>query len=577
MRVRTRLFTAAAVGGALLAPLVPVGSVPAGAVSTPALDHARAWLVDQQQDDGGFETVGFPGFETPDAVHALAAAGQADATWSTDEALAAVEVVQTGDGKDPLDAVDDWVDSVQGDAGASPAAKASQAAKVIVLVTAPLGLDETDFDPSDDTDDPVDLVGALVAASGTGSYPDLLFGGKVYAAWALSALGAGIPDGLLDAIASAQQHDGGFAFEGDPAGVILDPDLTAAVVLALREETSPAARAVSRRAIVGLALAQRPSGAWAGAFDDGNANSTAMAMLAAASQGADPDTPCWRDQPLGQTPTSLVGVPYPSPVAAVEADQDPTAGYIRGPFDGPGDPNTFATSQAIQGLAAAEGAAFYGSGVPCVAPVATPNRRLVNLMYADLLRRPAEEAGAVYWTGQFDAGTSPSYLSRAFTGTVEFSRVVLTGLTVEHLGRVPTATEVQDLAPVVRAGRRFDVAATLLGGSEFYAAAGGSRPAWVQAVVPATLGRPALSSDVAYVNSLLDAGRTRAQVARTLISTQDGRSHFVRTTYLTLLRRAADAGGLEFWTAELRTSSPEWLVRRMINTTEYRGLSAPPA
>src|SRR6185295_18580332 len=56
---------------------------------------AVTWLATQQQPDGGFEVVGFPGFETPDAVAALAAEGQADSSWSTTEALDAVLGVQT--------------------------------------------------------------------------------------------------------------------------------------------------------------------------------------------------------------------------------------------------------------------------------------------------------------------------------------------------------------------------------------------------------------------------------------------------------------------------------------------------
>lgn len=585
MRVRTRLFTAAAVGGALLAPLVPLGSPPAGAVSTPALDLAVAWLVDQQQPDGGFETVDFPGFETPDAVFALAAAGQVDASWSIEEARATVEGTQHPQtGKDPLDAIDDWVDGVQGDPAATTAAKAAQAAKVIVLVTEPLGLDESDFDPSDDSAEPVDLVGALTAGGGDeGSFPGVAFGGKVYAGWALAALAGdgtvatrpAVPNGLLSEIAAAQQDDGGFNFAGDPDGVGFDPDLTSAVLLALQAETSPAALAIRRAAIIGLGLEQRWTGQWAGDFDDGNANSTAMVMLAAASRGSHPDDPCWRDRPS----TSLRGLPYPSPSAAITSDQQPD-GRIASPSDAYGV-NTFATSQAIQGLAAAAGVAYYRPAGVCAPPAASANRRLVNAMYADLLRRPAEEAGAAYWTAQFDSGRSPAYLSRSFTGTEEHSEVVLAELTLAYLGRVPTATELRDLAPFVRAGARFDVAALLLGGQEYYRdVAGGSDAGWADAVFQDALGRPASSGDVDYVTGRLEdpeGGVSRTQIARSLLRSEEGRRFFVRETYHDLLRREADDGDLAYWAADLKTSNPEWVVRRIIGSAEYRGLTAPPA
>ena len=88
MRLRTRLLTGALAAGVIAVPLAPVS--PAGAAPPPELDAAVAWLADQQEADGGFEMADFPGFETPDAVFALANAGQTGTTWSTTDALAAV-------------------------------------------------------------------------------------------------------------------------------------------------------------------------------------------------------------------------------------------------------------------------------------------------------------------------------------------------------------------------------------------------------------------------------------------------------------------------------------------------------
>ena len=86
MRRNSRPFAAGALALAVLVPLAaPVGAAPedtaAGAVD---------WLVAQQQDDGGFEMAGFPGFETPDAVLAIAAAAQTGAGWDQGEAYDAV-------------------------------------------------------------------------------------------------------------------------------------------------------------------------------------------------------------------------------------------------------------------------------------------------------------------------------------------------------------------------------------------------------------------------------------------------------------------------------------------------------
>src|SRR5581483_2390324 len=108
--------------------------------STAAAGNAVGWLKTQQQSDGGFELAGFPGFETPDAILAIAENAQTGSTWSTAQALAAVQAVHVGGGSGltPLDAID---------AFAHTAISPQQAAKLIVLVAAPLGLDAGAFHP----------------------------------------------------------------------------------------------------------------------------------------------------------------------------------------------------------------------------------------------------------------------------------------------------------------------------------------------------------------------------------------------------------------------------------------------
>ncbi len=66
----------AGLGIALLAPLVAPSATGAAPAANPVVDRASAYLRSQQQADAGFEVAQFPGFETPDAVFALAAAAQ---------------------------------------------------------------------------------------------------------------------------------------------------------------------------------------------------------------------------------------------------------------------------------------------------------------------------------------------------------------------------------------------------------------------------------------------------------------------------------------------------------------------
>lgn len=576
MRLRTRLLTSAAVVGSLVVPLVP--SAPAGAAPAPVSPEIQAavdWLTTQQKEDGGFESTTLGGFETPDAILGLAAAGQASTTWDEGDALAAVEAVTTG-GKDALDAVDDWVDTVQADGTATAGTKAQQAAKVIVLVTVPLGLDATDFDPSDDSPTAVDLVATIEAGAGDGSYPGLTSTGKAYAVWALAALGEDVPAGLVGALLAGQQANGGFNYMGDPAYTGFDPDITATVVTALQVAgETPFTNASARRAVTALGLRQRWNGEWAGEYDSGNPNSTAVSVLAATAICGTAASSIWRDT----FEPRLAGVPYPSPITALLKRQDEATGRFTSPSDGWGV-NSFATSQAIQGLAAAAGRFPYGVGqdTPCdTPPTVSANRRVVNALYVDLLVRPADAAGADFWEAQFAAGVRPALLAKRFTGTPEYRGQTVERLYRTYLGRGAWPGERQAWAPQIAAGRRLDVIAAILASDEYYDATGFGSPTdetWAAALYEDLTGRPAGPGDTDGILDLLESGLSRGQVTRRILRTPEGTSLIVLDTYRQLLRRNPGPGERAYWTGELaRGMSPEQVVYHVAGSAEYRALT----
>ncbi len=318
----------------------PLGVAPAAGEPSPAdrpvVDAAVAWLSTQQQADGGFEVAGFPGFETPDAVLALAEAAQTAPGWDDAAARTAVAAVTTG-GKDPLDALDVY---------ASSGLDTGQAAKLVVLVAEPLGLDPRAFDPAADGG-PVDLV-ALVEA---GANPDGTYGSPaaftqtLQAALALYLAGGSVLPSTVAAVEARQQANGGWNFAGDASGTDVDPDTTGLAVQALVAGGAGSGDPAVVAALGLLADGQRPDGSWASPFDSGNPNSTAMAMLAIAAAGFDPDAPCWRDVARPST----AGGAYASPSAYLRSIQAPD-GHLVSPNDGFPPVNTFATSQGVEGL-----------------------------------------------------------------------------------------------------------------------------------------------------------------------------------------------------------------------------------
>ena len=175
----------------------------------------------QQQSDGGFEVAGFPGFETPDAIEAIAENAEKQATWNTSQALAAVNAT-VSHGHSPLHYMDNYVDA---------GVNAGQAAKVIVLVVKPLGLNPADFDPDHDGGH-VNLRNIVVSGKKSdGTYGT--FNDTLYAMIALHSMGVVIAPATLSAVRKGQEASGGWDFAGSPSATDADVDTTSVAIEAL--------------------------------------------------------------------------------------------------------------------------------------------------------------------------------------------------------------------------------------------------------------------------------------------------------------------------------------------------------
>ena len=310
------------IGALALAPALPaLPGMPAGpaGAATAALDigRAAAFIRANQQPDGGFETAGFPGFETPDAILALGESAQTGAAWNAATARAAVAAV-VRNGRTPLDYVDDLAETTT---------SAGQAAKLIVLVAAPLGLAPAAFNPQGDA--ATDLVAKVDAGrNADGSFgPPGTFNATLYAALAHPLVSRTVPAATRDLIFAAQQANGGWGFAGDPKGTDVDIDTTGLTLQALAAAGVDPQSVPVRRAVAFLKANQLPSGGWS-AFGAEDPNATAVAILGLTAVGQRVDT-CW------------------APAGDVLPARQAADGRVASPNDSFGV-STFATSQAVQ-------------------------------------------------------------------------------------------------------------------------------------------------------------------------------------------------------------------------------------
>jgi hypothetical protein len=315
-----------------LAALAAWSATPADAAD-PASESAAAqavvYLKTQQQADGGFEVSGFAGFETTDAVLAIAEQAQTGAAWNEDAARAAIENLHAGgSGPTPLDYLESLV---------ATATDPAVAAKNALFVSVPLGIDPTEFGS-------VNLVDAMGGCTGTET---LGFNGLLYLVIAQEQLCGSAPSASVTKIRDAQQANGGWNFAGDNTGTDIDADTTSAAVMALVATGAGADDPAVNRALVLFADNQQANGSWQ-AFGADDPNATAMAIFALSAAGFDAASSCWRDT----VSPSKAGTAYASPDTWLRSQQITTgadAGRIQSPNDSFGV-NTFATSQTVQSL-----------------------------------------------------------------------------------------------------------------------------------------------------------------------------------------------------------------------------------
>lgn len=343
---------AIAIAGSVSCLALAVPSVQA-ADATP-VQRAVAWLATQQQPDGGFEVAAFPGFETPDATFAIAASAQG-AKWDVCAARTAVLNVKNAQGKTALDALDTLAETQGDDVGI--------AAKLIVLVALPLGLDPYDFDPSNNSAAPVNLMATVQAAAGpSGSVKAGALNATAYATIALAA-GQGVIYGpMIGYLTSTQRADGSWNY----AGSLVDDgdvDTTATVLQALLSVGFKPTDAALAKGYGYLARAHNADGSWS-SFGSPDPNSTSTATMAIRAGGFDPSSSVWRNAFAPELTGSVYGSPYMFLV-----DQQQPDGRIASPNDGYGV-NTFATSQAIEALAGAKLPEGFPNGT-CIAPPTT--------------------------------------------------------------------------------------------------------------------------------------------------------------------------------------------------------------
>ncbi len=317
---------------ATLEALYGLGDQPLFMAEPLRVERALTWLLEQQNDDGGwsaFGTESTPG-GTLDAIFAFVAAGYDPASLTTGEDI------YVG-GRSPLDYLANIATSYTRDD--ADMVFPNETGKLLVGVVA-AGADPTDFGA-----DNLNLVADLQATlQPTGAYSTTASrgfstgaatpGNQAFALLGIVAAGETVPTSATDFLIGLQNADGGWSGFSPTSS----PDTTGIVLQALiAAGVAPSAQAIVD-AIIYLRDAQLETGGW------GNVNSDAYAIQGLLAAGVDLTDPDWLKQ--GRWLPGTLGS-YQKPDGPFVYNWDYTSAFL------PPNDNLSATQQGTPVLAGA--------------------------------------------------------------------------------------------------------------------------------------------------------------------------------------------------------------------------------
>ena len=203
---------------------------------------------------------------------------------------------------------------------------------------------------------------------------------------------------------------------------------------------------------------------------------------------------------------------------------------------------------------------------------AAQNERFVRQLYLDVLGRPADAGGLGLFLGRLtDGSLDRRQVAQVIVASDEYARRAVGTQYRQYLGRPADADGLRHFTGQLLAGQGLDrVRVGLVGSDEYFARAGGTPAAFVRQLYRDALGRQADPDGLDHWTGHLAAGASRSDVTDAVLGSTEGRQRQVRADYAGLLRRPADAGGLNAFVGLLRQGVryQDYLVL-LLESSEY--------
>lgn len=190
---------------------------------------------------------------------------------------------------------------------------------------------------------------------------------------------------------------------------------------------------------------------------------------------------------------------------------------------------------------------------PAVALGGNANTIFVASAYELLLHRAPDASGVGFWSDGLNSGTlTTAGVVLGIEGSAEYIADQIDVMYLRYLNR-PTDTQARQYwVGFVQAGGTFEqVAEAMVSSQEYYVLQGGTDQGFITGLYREVLTRNPSTADLAYWETALDSGTSRASVAIAFLTSYEYFAELVQYDYMASLLRAADSDGITFWTNAL--------------------------
>jgi hypothetical protein len=204
--------------------------------------------------------------------------------------------------------------------------------------------------------------------------------------------------------------------------------------------------------------------------------------------------------------------------------------------------------------------------------LSSPNRIYVYSVYQDVLGRPPDVNGLIYWSGQIDGGASRDLLIHLIDHSDEYFATIIRPAYQQFLGRNADEAGVTYWTQRMHEGLTDEqLEAGFIGSPEFYQHSGGTDKSWVDAMYNSLLGRGPDDLGEAFWVDQLAHGADRAGVALGFAASEEREKQHISANYEKYLGRLPDEGGLAYWLDQFSQhgKTNEDLVTGFVASDEY--------